>query len=366
MRVLHIDTEMTWRGGENQLRLLLEGLAKTDVECFTAVRPSSAAEQRLGPLTPLVPVPMRGGFDPRAAWALKRFCDRQAVDLIDAHTSNAHALALLVKQLGARAKVIVHRRVDYAPSPSLINRAKYLSSKVDRYVAISDAIKRVLVAYGIPEARISVVKSAVPTDQYRDAARPAAKAALAQAFGVDPGLVFLGNASALTPQKGYETLLGAAGVLKRRGVPYHLFIAGDGELRDRLERQRIDLGLEHHVTFLGFIADVPGFLSGLDVLAVPSNFEGLGTILLDGTAAGLPIAATRVGGIPEVVVTGETGLLSEVGDAEGLAANLTALVNDPALRTRLNAAARAHVAREFSVSAMVGGNLAVYREILGR
>src|SRR6185437_7301144 len=109
----------------------------------------------------------------------------------------------------------------------------------------------------------------------------------------------------------------------------------------------------HHVTFLGFIEDVPSFLAGLDALAVPSNFEGLGTILLDGTAAGLPIAATRVGGIPEVIVDGETGLLSEVGDADGLAANLARLVADPALGARLNAAEREKVAREFSVGAMV-------------
>jgi glycosyltransferase involved in cell wall biosynthesis len=102
------------------------------------------------------------------------------------------------------------------------------------------------------------------------------------------------------------------------------------------------------------------------VLAIPSNFEGLGTVILEATHAGCAVAGTRVGGIPEVIKHGETGLLSEVGDAEGHAANLAQLIADPALRERLNAAARALVAREFSVGAMVGGNLAVYKELLAR
>jgi glycosyltransferase involved in cell wall biosynthesis len=352
VRILHIDTELTWRGGENQLRLLLAGLAKAGAESFIAVRPGSAAATRLTPLGQVATLPMRGGFDPGAALALRRLCRDHAIDVIDAHTSNAHSLALLATLGAPRVRLVVHRRVDYVPSSGLLNRRKYLTPRVDRYVAISAAIKGVLTAYGVPEGRVAVVKSAIDTSGYHDSARPSARAALAQAYGVDPAVAFLGNASALTAQKGYEVLIDAAAELKNRGVPFHLFIAGEGELTSKLERQRADLGLEHHVTFLGFIQDVPGFLSGLDVLAVPSNYEGLGTIILEGTGAGLPVVATRVGGIPEIITHGKTGLLSDVGDAHQLAANLALAIGDPELRRRLNEAARAHVAREFSVDAM--------------
>ena len=87
-------------------------------------------------------------------------------------------------------------------------------------------------------------------------------------------------------------------------------------------------------------------------------------MLLDALAAGCALAATRVGGIPEIIEPGETGLLSEVEDAAGLAANLAALITNPPLRRRLNAAGRARLAREFSIESMVHGNLALYRELL--
>jgi glycosyltransferase involved in cell wall biosynthesis len=188
---------------------------------------------------------------------------------------------------------------------------------------------------------------------------------LATTYGVEPNLIFIGNASALTAQKGYDTLLDAAALLRQSGAPFHLFIAGDGELRQSLLKQCAHLNLEDKTTFLGFIDDVPRFLAGLDILSVPSKFEGLGTILLDGLAAGLAIAASRVGGIPEVIIHGETGLLSTAGDAAGHAANLLQLIRQPQLRQRLNTAGRQHIAAEFSLAAMVGGNLDVYRELLG-
>jgi len=365
MQILHIDIERTWRGGENQLRLLLEGLTRTDVECHLATPPDSIAATRLSRVAQILALPMQGGFNPRAALALTRYCRTHRIDLIDAHTSNAHSLGLMVKALVPELRLVVHRRVDFPPSPSWISRRKYLSAKVDRYVAISQAIGDILVAHGVPTARVSIVKSAIKSEGYDDGARPAARAALAAAHRVDSSLAFIGNASALTAQKGYETLLDAAALLQQRGAPFHLFIAGDGALRQALHQRCNALGLTAKTTFLGFIDDVPGFLAGLDILAVPSNFEGLGTILLDGLAAGLAVAATRVGGIPEVIIDGETGLLSPVADAVGHAANLQRLIEQPLLRQQLNAAGRRRIAAEFSLAAMIGGNLDVYRELIG-
>ena len=106
MRILHIDTEMTWRGGENQIRYLLEGLKATDIESDVAVRPGSAAAERLATTAPIVSCQMRGGVDPRAAWHLARHCREHDVRLIDAHTSNAHSLGLMIKALYSKPKQI--------------------------------------------------------------------------------------------------------------------------------------------------------------------------------------------------------------------------------------------------------------------
>jgi glycosyltransferase involved in cell wall biosynthesis len=364
MRVLHIDTESGWRGGENQLRLLVIGLAARGVESHVAARPGSAAAIRLAEAgARVVETSARGGFSPRAAWHLARYCDAHEIAIVHAHTANAHSLGLLVKRLRPELKLVVHRRVDYAPGGGLLSRHKYLTTAVDRYVAISEAVASILVDYGVARERIALARSAVPLGRHDAIDHAEARRALAQAYGVSPTLTFIGNASALTHQKGYEPLLDAFAVLKKRGVPFHGFIAGDGDRRDPLEKRRIELGLEHDVTFLGFIEQVPPFLAALDVLAVPSRFEGLGTIILDGIDAGLCVVASRVGGIPEVIEDGETGLLAPVEDVATLAAQLEKAARDPALRRRLNAAAKEHVARSFSVDAMVEGNLAVYRQL---
>lgn len=364
MRILHIATEMTWRGGENQLRLLLEGLRQVGTTCHVVARPGSQAATRLAPLASVLSLPMRGGFNPRAAIQIARYCRRHHVQLLDAHSSHAHSLGLMVKWLMPDLKLVVHRRVDYQPGRDFINRRKYMSQRVDAYVAISKAIKEILTAYGLPRERIYVARSAVDGTKYQQFDRSLEKAALAKTYGLDASLPFLGNASALTEQKGYDILMRAVKNLKERGHRFHCFIAGDGHLRDDLERLRITLNLEHDVTFLGFIDDVPRFLSALDVLAVPSNYEGLGTIILDGIHAGLSVAATAVGGIPEMIQHEVTGLLSNIGDAQGLSTNLARLLSDKELRTQLAKRAKNHIDQNFSVRSMVEDNLRVYKTLL--
>lgn len=361
MRILHIDTELTWRGGENQLRLLVEGLARTEAESFVAVRPESAAAARLKGLAPILEIPMRGGFDPRAAFALAAACDRHAIQVIDAHTSNAHALGLLTKVLRPKVKLVVHRRVDYPPKQGFIHRWKYQTPKVDQFVAISAAIRSVLLASGIAPERVTVVRSAVDGAPYTKIDKLAAKAELARAYGIDPQLLFLGNASALSQQKDYPTLLEAARLLKAQGHYFHLFIAGDGSERDGLEKQRIAAGLEHDVTFLGFIDDVPRFLSALDIFTLTSEYEGLGTILLEAAHAQLCVVATAAGGIPEIVRDGVTGLLAPTHDAQAFAMQVATVLSAADQRLKLAAALRQHARQDFSLKNMVEGNLEVYR-----
>lgn len=365
LNVLHIDTESGWRGGENQLRLLVIGLAKRGVVNHVAARPGSAVAMRLKEAgANIVTTPARGGFSPLAALRLARYCDQHKIQILHSHTGNAHSLGLLIKRLRPQLKLVVHRRVDYAPGRGLFSRHKYLTPAIDTYVAISEAVRRILIEYGIQPERIALARSAVPIGRHASIDRQVTRRQFAQAYGLDPNMLWIGNASALTHQKGYETLLASFAKLKQQGLPFHGLIAGDGELRDALERQRIALGLEHDVTFLGFIDRVDQFLVALDILAVPSRFEGLGTIILDGIDAGLCVVASAVGGIPEIIKDGETGLLAPVENVDLLSIQLKRAALDANLRQSLNAAAKEHVAELFSVDAMVEGNYAVYRRLI--
>lgn len=364
MNVLHIGSENGWRGGENQLRFLIEG-SSDRVNHIVAYPRSSLALPKFERLTTVLPLRADTPTSPFDLIRLHRLCRDREIDIIDAHSGNAHTLAVALKALGAAPKLVVHRRIDNAIKRSFPTKQKYTSQHVAMFVAISECIGRVLVDYGIPPERVTVVRSAVGTAAYDALDRSAARAALRKRYQLPVDALLIGNASALTKQKGYPVLLDALGLLRDRGVDFHCAIAGDGALRLPLARQVNNLALGERVHFLGHIEDVPTFLAGLDILAMPSNNEGLGTLLLDAALAGCAIAASDVGGIPEFVRHEGTGLLAPPGDPAAHAANLERLARDAGLRASLNAEADARARTEFSVDTMVEGNLAVYQRVLG-
>lgn len=363
LRVLHIGTERRWRGGENQIRLLIEGSAGR-VAHAVAYPAGSPGLARFTSLAPVVPLRRAAPTSLADVLALRRFCREHDIGILDAHSGNAHTLALLVAAGLPRTAVVVHRRVASRIRPGLYNRWKYRSPRVARFVAISAYIGEALAASGVPRERIAVVHSGVPLVTAGAEARAAAGTAWRRRLGLAPECVLFGNASALTGEKGYPVLLDA--LARLRGIaafPFHCLIAGDGPLRPALEQQAEAAGIAGDVTFLGHIDDVAGLLSGLDVLVMPSRREGLGTLLLDATLAGCTLAATAAGGIPEIVHDDATGLLSPPDDAATLAANLARLGADPLLRRRLHAAALDLVRRDYAVERMVAGNLDVYAAV---
>lgn len=367
IKVLHIASERTWRGGENQIRLLMEGMAELGYEPHLAADPTSEIFRRLNDKFPVCVVPMRRISWPVTVYQLHRYCKRQGIRIIDAHSSKAHDLGLGLVSLDRRRKLVVHRRVDYPVARQIDSGGqtpyKYRSAKVSRYVAISEAISRVLQESGIAASRITVVRSAVDGTAHQNVDRLVARQNIRQLLGIRPETIVFGNASALSVQKGYGYLMQACADLKSSGADFHCVIAGDGPLRDQLERQRIELNLDNHLSFLGFIKEIPEFLAALDFIALPSIDEGLGTVALDAALAGCPIIAANVGGLPEIVAHETTGLLVPPRDPQALAQAMLRLMRDFELRAKLASAAKQHVEAEFSVAKMISGNLAVYEQL---
>ena len=364
MRVLHLDTEKTWRGGENQLRLLHLGLQERGFQSSVACVPASEVARRLEPLGPVIPI-KRGGYDLATAFLLARQVRAGAFQVIDAHTAATHSLGLLVKKLVPQVKLVVHRRVDNPIKHQLVTRWKYLSPGVDHYVAISAAIGEILRHYGLGSERISVVKSATEMGRFKTEEKIQAKKRFADQWGLSTQALWIGNASALDSQKDPLTLVQAFARLRQKtSQEVALVLAGEGDLRPQIEGLVERLGLAAHVRLVGFRRDVRDFLLALDLVALPSVNEGLGTTLLDSLLCGCAVVATRVGGIPEIIVEGITGLLVQPQDPDGLANCLIRLMENLEERKRLVEASCLHVTSHFSVDAMVEGNLAVYRKLL--
>lgn len=368
MKILHVNTESGWRGGENQILLLLKGLANLpNVENHAALLQGSEAEQRLAPFAMVQPIKqgLTRGLNPDTVMRLAAYCRRENIQVIDAHSSKGHTLALAIKMLYPRVKLVVHRRVDNVPGHDPINNWKYRTKKVDRYIAISEAIKEVLINSGVNPDRIDVVHSAVPPHDTTSDERAESRRSLRATFRVPDDHALFGNASAISHQKGYDVLLRSCARLQDRGVKFRCLIAGDGPQKSEIQALAGDLGLTSVVTFLGFVKDIRPFLQGLDFFVLPSANEGLGTILLEATYAGLPIIATKVGGIPEIIEHMITGLLLPPGDEDILAQHIGTYIKDPLLAATLQRACREKVLRDFSIEAMVQGNLRIYRDLTG-
>lgn len=361
MKILHINTEQSWRGGERQTIFLLEGLMKQGIEAHLACQPGSPLAERAQLSEAQVwPVPMRGEADAAAGFALRRLIKRHRYDLIHSHTSHAHTLAFWAS-IGLRIVRLVTRRVEYSIFRNSffgLNRIKY-RRMADAYIAISERIRHVLIEDGIPERMIRVIHSGVVTDPVCDGATE-----LMTEFGVSAENPVLVSVAHLSPEKGHEILLKAMKLVLDRMPSARLMIVGEGERRDSLEALAKESGLQNEVIFTGFRIDVSNFYDLADVFVSSSKAEGLGSSILDALAAGVPVVATAVGGIPEFIEDGQTGLLVPAAEPQALAQGVIDQLENPERARTMAARGKEVIKRRFSVERMIADTVAVYQELL--
>lgn len=369
MKVLHIATEKSWRGGENQLRLLIEGLKERDVESHLIVQPESAAAKIFAEVATTHPVAMRNDLDVFAAYKIARIALQGSFDLIHAHTARAHTLAIWAKAFLLRQGVkppalVVHRRVEQADKLSWLDRAKYRNKHVDRYLCVSKAIARGMIQAGIPETKLRVVYSAVNPAPHQDHDRQRREAR--REFQLNDSDLVVCCVAAIEEAKGVDHLLRGWLEFKPNAPHAKLLMIGEGAMRSELEQQAKNSGYADSVIFTGFRRDVVRLMAAGDVLILPTLWEGLGTVLLDALLAGCAVIGTDVGGVPEIIHDRETGLLIPPEDSFAISQALNLLMTSPHLRSDLVRRGQSHVAKNFSLAAMIDGNFKTYQELLRR
>ncbi len=360
--IVHVSTPRSWRGGEQQLVYLAERVQAAGVPQLVVSPPGSEVERACRERgLPHLALRRRAAVDPLFARALARAAGGAGAALVHAHDPHGHTAAVLGASLfGLRVPLVVHRRVDFRIGRGAFTRWKYDHPAVRRILCVSRAIAEVLRPDLRDPSRLRVVHSA--TDVARFArARPDGR--LRRELGVPPGVPLVGNVAALAPHKDHRTFVEAAARVLASGLDARFVAIGDGPLREELAAHVRARGLEGRVLLAGFRADVPEILPELDAFLFTSREEGLGSSLLDAFACRVPVVATAVGGIPEIVVDGETGLLCAAGDAAALAAGVARVLREPALRARLVEGATRHLG-EFGVEAMAARTLAIYREVV--
>lgn len=308
--------------------------------------------------------------DIRALWALVGLFRREQPQIVHTHTSKAGVLGRVAAWL-AKVPVIVHTphgHVFYGHFGRLrswifMQVERVLSVLTSRLIALTESERDEHLQRHIGCAgHFAVVPSGIDLEKFRlarsrDVRRPGR-------FPWPPDAVVVGSVGWLTPIKGHRYLIEAAAGMLPTCPHLHVMIVGSGELRDELAAMGRRLGVGDRVHLLGHREDVEACLAAMDIFVLPSLNEGMGRALVEAMAAGLPVVATKVGGVPAVVQDRHNGLLVPPGNASALADALRSLLSRPEWMKQLGDAAQQSIGERYGTQAMVRSIEALYRESL--
>lgn len=358
---MHVSTAASWRGGEQQVAYLVRALGELGTEQVVfCVRNAPLALHCFANGIKTIEFKKTGSLNLKAANMLATFCSTHSHTIVHCHDSHAHTLAFLAAWFFQNhSPIIVHRRVDFPVSRNVFSRMKYNHSRIKKLICVSDAIRQMLVpALKSPEKAV-VIHSGIDTGRFRNVER---RNNLKKEFGFSDKHILIGNIAALAPHKDYNTFLRTAEILARNNSGYRFVIVGEGSERKNIENEINSRNLTDKVVLAGFRKNIPELIKELDVLLLTSKTEGLGTSILDAFAGGLPVVATRTGGIPEIVEHMVNGLLAEVGNAQELADMTTLVINDRLLRESIIKKAAA-IALGFDYRITASKTLELYQQI---
>jgi glycosyltransferase involved in cell wall biosynthesis len=374
MQVLHVIKATGVAGAEKHLLTLLPGLQAQGidarllllVEADKMLAAYAADMQAAG--VPVERYVLRSRHvDPGLLLWLRRFLQQVQPALVHTHLLHADLYALPVAHL-AGIKTVSSRHNDdpFRVRFPFKHVQQQLSRMSDRIIAISGAVGDfVRRQEGAADERVTVIPYGLHFTAPDAGARKVARTALRQELRLSGDALLVGMVGRLVEQKGMGYGVQAFASLAEQDPQAHLVIVGDGSLRSVLQAEVVGLGLETRTHFTGWRDDVPQMMQALDVFLMPSLWEGFGLVLLEAMAAGIPVVASAVSAIPEVVLQGETGLLVPARDVQGLTEALRQLLTDAPLRQHMGLMGQERAETQFSAGRMIESTVGVYRQVAG-
>lgn len=379
IKIAQVITRLDWGGSPDIIRLVCKSLDpdRFDITLITgpSKNPSSMTENFLAEFkNRVITVPqlqrdVKPLDDIIALFRLYRLFRKEKFDIVHTHTAKAGALGRIAARLAGRAGVIHtshgHNFYGYfgpAKSKLVIMAERFLTHFTDRITALTDLEKKDLSSYNVarPE-KVDIINSGLELELYRNV--KADKNGRRDKLGIKSGSVLVGMVGRLEQIKGPGYFIEAAVSVAEKCPQAEFLVVGEGSLRYKLESRCRELKISDRVTFTGWREDIPEILPGLDILVLPSLNEAVGRTLIEAGACGIPVVATKVGGIPEIVKDMETGILVPPGDADGLARALISLIEDNDKRQRMGEMARFWADDKFSASRMVASFSDLYESV---
>jgi glycosyltransferase involved in cell wall biosynthesis len=313
---------------------------------------------------PLLSIPDRGPWDCRVVATLRELCRRERVTIWHGHDYKSNVLGLLLRRSWPmRLVTTVHGWVKHTSrTPLYYALDRFSLPRYERVLCVSEDLRTRCLRCGVAEDRCVLIENGIDTTQYARTRRPEdARSRL----GLPPHRRLIGAVGRLSEEKGFDRLIRAVDALVRRGLDVGLVIVGDGDQRAPLAECIRELGLQDRVTLAGFQPDLTPFYEAMNVFALSSLREGLPNVLLEAMAMQVPVVATRVAGIPQLVQHEENGLLVAPSSVIELEQAVSRLLDDPESAVRLGRSGRATVETSYSFAARMQRMSDLYDDLLG-
>jgi glycosyltransferase involved in cell wall biosynthesis len=338
---LVIDTERVWRGGQDQLLALLKGLRQRGHEVHLVCQPRTLLGKRAGEQGISVhPLAIRSEIGLISLLLLIPILRRVRPDILAFNTPKAIFIGTLASTFASVGAKIIFRRVNFPLRDNLFSRLKYTWG-IDSIIAISESIRLQLQMCGIPASKIRTIYEGMDLSLYPKQKQPKYR---------NPNEpVVIGTVAHLSREKGLNYLIEAASLIPGVQNRMRFVIVGDGKCLQELRDLTVNKGLTDTFHFAGFHPRTYQFMKSFDIFALPSLSEGLSSAILEAMAASLPIIATKVGGIPELVKDGDNGLLVAPAHPAALAHAIQQLADHPEQADRMGQRGRERMEEQFTL-----------------
>lgn len=368
-RILHVQKITGIAGSEKHLLTLLPRLHSDRFECrfLILTEPGRPVEEFQNELVrngiAVDRLTIHGDLDLPLIVRMIRYMLRLEFDVVHTHLIHADLYATLAAKIAGVPHIVSTKHGYTLPGRRATFYRLYhiLTPLVDRVIVISDALKKHKHDLeGIPEEMMQTIYYALDNSSLRQESKKDVRNTL----GIHPDALVLIYVGRLIPIKGHTYLFQALEGLRREvDGAFHVLIVGDGDLKETLQDEVLQRGLDDVVSFLGYRRDIQKLLQASDVFVFPTLGEGFGLVALEAMDAGLPVVASSVTSLPEIIVDGETGYLFPARDVQALKRCLVKLMGDPRLRMTLGEAGRQRARSRFSVGRMVEETKQVYEDL---
>lgn len=358
MKILHIEAGRNLYGGAKQVLYLLEGLHKNGFENILITPTGSAIYKFAKIYSKVYEIGFLGDMDITFPFRLNKIIKKEQPDLVHVHSrKGVDFWGGIVARLNNLPSICT-RRVD---NPEIKFLAKFKYYFYDYIVAISDGIKKVLFNVITDESKLKTIRSVIDPSPFR--VTESREEFLAE-FGLNNSDIVIGMIAQLIERKGHRYLINIMPEVIKRFPNVKVIFFGKGAIENKLKIMIKNLGLTEYFVFAGFREDIQKWIGLLDIVVHPADMEGLGISLIQASAAGVPIVASCVGGIPEIVKDGINGFLIEKGDEKELYSKLLILLEDKSLREKFGKNGMKIVDKEFSVENMVKEYINLYCKLV--